>query len=286
MTTSAGRPSIRVGTAGVPRPVAEQARAAPVDGARDQVAAARERVEQMEESVAHLSHDLRSGMTVVLTALDVLTTHRGPLDARGREALVLLTDEVQQQRRLLTELLELARVQAPRPDRAPTPLLAVVRDTLARHRCPAGVVVQAGGQDVCVDMDPVRLGRVLANLLDNAARHAGGATAVHVGRFGDRAWVAVDDAGPGVPPGAREHVFTRFRTAAASGGREGSHLGLALCREHARRWGGDVLVDTAAGGGARFTVVLPVAEPPSLPPSPGVRSGAAIPRGKDVRGRG
>lgn len=236
-----------------------------------------QRVTQAEQFVADLAHDLRSGLTAALSALELLTTRRAQLDARGQEVLDLLAEEMQQQRRLLAELLELGRAQARDADAGPTALVPAVRDTTARQRHRAPVEVQAGASDVCVPMHPLRIGRILANLLDNADRHAGGATALHVGRTGDRAWVAVEDAGPGVPRDAREHIFARFRAGPAPGGRPGSHLGLALCREHARQSGGDLLVEGRHGGGARFVLVLPVAEPSPSSTSPGTTGSRPVP---------
>jgi two-component system heavy metal sensor histidine kinase CusS len=102
------------------------------------------------------------------------------------------------------------------------------------------------------------LDRVLVNLLENALRYGadGGRVELSARRSGD-AWVLwVDDAGPGVPPGERERIFGRFsRLQPHRGG--GSGLGLALSRSIARLHGGDLGVEDAPLGGARFALRLP-----------------------------
>lgn len=110
--------------------------------------------------------------------------------------------------------------------------------------------------------DKRRLDRVLVNLLDNAAHHGGGAVRVGVNVAGRRARVEVDDAGPGIAPGEREHVFERFARGAVGADRRrgrGAGLGLALVREHVRAHGGTVRVEERPGGGARFVIELPLA---------------------------
>ncbi|HEV2368591.1 MAG TPA: ATP-binding protein, partial [Acidimicrobiales bacterium] len=121
--------------------------------------------------------------------------------------------------------------------------------------------------------DKRRLERVVANLIANAAMHAGGATRIVVGPVPGGgadagagspagAFVAVDDAGPGVAPEQREAIFERFARGRAAGDRSrggGVGLGLALVAEHVRLHGG--LAGTTVvpdGPGARFIVALPV----------------------------
>jgi two-component system, OmpR family, sensor histidine kinase MtrB len=197
-------------------------------------------------------------MSVALSALEFLAAERSRLDTRGREALDLLGHEVQRQRQLLLELLELAHAQAEGTDDEPTALLQVVREAVARQGRPTPVEVAPDAREVHVLMHPVRIGRILANLLDNAERHGGGATRVFVRRHGGRAWVAVEDAGPGVAPEARERIFTRFRSGGPPDERDGIHLGLALCREDVRRAGGDLVLEDREEGGSRFGLIVPI----------------------------
>ena len=176
---------------------------------------AAERVAQAEAFAAALGYDLRSGVGAALAAADVVRRRRVHLDRRGQEALDLLTDELVRQQRLLVALLDMARKAGDRL-RCPVALLPVVQEALRRHSQPVDLQVQPGSAEALVAIHPVLLSRIVASLLDNADRHAGGATGVQVGRAGNRAWVAVEDAGPGVPAGQREYIFTRFRTASTA----------------------------------------------------------------------
>jgi two-component system sensor histidine kinase MtrB len=111
--------------------------------------------------------------------------------------------------------------------------------------------------------DKRRLQQVMANLLNNAHIHAGGAVRVALDR--NDAWVeiAVEDAGPGVGFTEQEHIFERFYRGAASGRRgtaSGAGLGLALAAEHVRAHGGTIRVENRVEGGARFVVALPIVD--------------------------
>jgi signal transduction histidine kinase len=110
---------------------------------------------------------------------------------------------------------------------------------------------------------------VIANLLDNADRYAGGATSVSIERTGDLIHISVEDNGNGVPEDERDIVFDRFSRGSEGGNRSndtGVGLGLALIDEHVRLHGGRVWVEDRRDGdhGARFVVELPlVAAPPA-----------------------
>jgi signal transduction histidine kinase len=102
-----------------------------------------------------------------------------------------------------------------------------------------------------------RLRQVLINLCLNAleATPAGGKVTVSAGYEGERVWLTVDDAGPGVPPEVRERIFEPFFTTKA----QGSGLGLSIVHAIVTQHGGTLEVGSAPGGGARFILRLPVA---------------------------
>ena len=109
----------------------------------------------------------------------------------------------------------------------------------------AGVVVQA---------DKRRIVRVIANLLDNAAKYGGGATSVSLRQADHGVQIAVEDRGDGVPEEDRELIFDRFNRGTAAGRRgssEGVGLGLALVAEHVNLHGGRVWVEDRADGSRR-----------------------------------
>jgi signal transduction histidine kinase len=113
---------------------------------------------------------------------------------------------------------------------------------------------------VLVEGDADRLAQVVANLVDNAGRHADTRLHVDVHADGDRALLAVEDDGAGIPAAERPLVFERLhggtRPAARAG--TGTGLGLAIVRELARAMGGDAVAEEAPSGGARLVVTLPL----------------------------
>ena len=120
--------------------------------------------------------------------------------------------------------------------------------------------------EVVVQVDKRRFGRVIANLLDNAEKYAGGATRRRPStRVDDAVQIAVEDDGPGVPEEERDRIFDRFSRGSESGNAltdSGVGLGLALVDEHVRLHGGRVWVEDRRGEqvGARFVVELPMVE--------------------------
>jgi signal transduction histidine kinase len=108
-----------------------------------------------------------------------------------------------------------------------------------------------------LDVDPVRIGEVLANLLSNALRHtpAGGSVVVSAEGADDRRAVAfaVEDSGPGIPPEALPHVFDRFVKASDSGG---AGLGLAIARSLVEAHGGEIRAASEPGRGTLMRFVL------------------------------
>jgi signal transduction histidine kinase len=105
------------------------------------------------------------------------------------------------------------------------------------------------------------MAQVLANLLENAARHSPPKgeivlEAAYRGAPADEIEIAVSDSGPGVPPEQRELIFEMFHRG-ADGGRSG--LGLAIARAFVEAQGGRIGVGSARGGGARFVLTVPAA---------------------------
>jgi signal transduction histidine kinase len=100
----------------------------------------------------------------------------------------------------------------------------------------------------------------VVNLLDNATRHGKGLVRLGILSRDGQARIEVDDAGPGVPEGTREHVFERFARGSPSdreASDSGAGLGLALVTQHVRDHDGRVWVEDRPGGGARFVVEMP-----------------------------
>jgi two-component system sensor histidine kinase MtrB len=207
---------------------------------------------------ADVSHELRSPLQTLSAATSVLVRRRDSLDGRTAAAVDLLTAEVARFETLVTDLLELARSDRP-AERRPTDVVALSRGLLTSRRLPVKLLESNGTAEV-LDVDPRRYEQILANLIDNAAKHGGGVTRVGLDVRDDELVLEVDDEGAGVPIDERDLVFDRFARGRASsmrGGSEGTGLGLALVAQHVLAHRGRVEVLDRPGGGARFRVTLP-----------------------------
>lgn len=201
-------------------------------------------INDQRQLLAAVSHELRTplGHMRVLIETAREANDRRALDELEREVLVL--DD------LVGKLLASSRLEFGNLERRPVDLGELAADTATAAGL-APEIVEAHG-DVAVAVDPTLVRRALANLLDNARLHGGGATAVRIERRGAHAAIEVDDAGPGFPSERRADAFAAF--VPSSGG--GLGLGLSLVSRIAQAHGGTAYIDDRPGGGARigFTV--------------------------------
>jgi len=220
----------------------------------DRLAAARDR---QRAFVADAAHELRSPLASLQAQLDV--AHRLGEDT---PASADVRAEVARMSALVEDLLTLARLDADdlrREPPGPVDLVPLLLGAAGRHGRD-GVRVEVVGTDQPVPVYGVRsaLERMVANLVDNAVRHATSCVEVGVDVGGDRVLVRVDDDGAGIPPEDRERVFERFTRLDEGRDRDagGSGLGLAIVRELARRDGGDVELGASAAGGLSARLLL------------------------------
>jgi two-component system OmpR family sensor kinase len=261
----------RLGTAG---PDSELSRtAAAFDAMLDELEAAEAR---MRTFLTDASHELRTPMAGLQANAELLL--REDPDRADRERVaVALVRESRRAARLVDDLLTMVRAGQGIdlvPERVDLVEIAQAETARARALAPElNFVVEAAGR--CpVDGDPLRLGQILGNLLDNA-RHAtppGGTLTVTAG--GGDGWVTltVCDTGPGVPPGERSLIFERFGRGDASRSRDtgGAGLGLPIARGLARAHGGDlVYVDRPVGAGFRLCLPATASSPVSGGPGLG-----------------
>jgi signal transduction histidine kinase len=229
-----------------------------------------ERLRRDARFAGDVSHELRSPLTTLATSVEVMRQSREQLSPEGRAAFDLLATDVGTFQVLVEDLLEIARSDAGASMMHLEPVDFVelvhqcVRSAQRRHQLAAvPVVVEAGLDAARVRVDRRRFERVMTNLLDNAARYGGGATAIRLSRAGDDVVVDVDDAGPGVDPRDAHRVFDRFfrgTVAHDRGAARGTGLGLALVADHVAHFGGHVELLASPEGGARFRISLPALE--------------------------
>jgi signal transduction histidine kinase len=225
------------------------------------VDALQERHERDARFAADVSHELRSPVTAMMTAVEVLEL--GADDpTRRRQSTQLLRREVSRLRHALEQLLALGRLDAgvDEGERQPVELGDLVTNTLVLTRRPVALLSGAA-EPVWVHADKGALRRTVVNLLDNADVHGHGTTSIRVVRDGPWGLLTVEDAGPGVPERERQRIFERFARSGSRAARPGTGLGLSLVAETIRAHGGDVWCEGSATGGARFLVRLPVVDP-------------------------
>jgi signal transduction histidine kinase len=210
--------------------------------------------------VADAAHELRSPLTNMRTELEV--AQRLPDTDWPALSADLLTD-VERLNRLVDDLLLLARSDDGAPiGRSAAARLAevdldgVVADVVSRYQ---DIKYDRPAEPVIATVEPDALGRAVANLLDNAERHARSQVRVEVADEGGYARITVCDDGPGIPPADRERVFDRFTRLDDARARDagGSGLGLAIVRELVRRHQGTVTLGDASPG-LRVDIRLPI----------------------------
>jgi two-component system sensor histidine kinase HydH len=231
---------------------------------RDDLLAQQARVERLStfgQLVASIGHDLRNPLGVIETSLFILRGRIGE-DERARKHADRIKEQVDLANGIITNLLDMIRN---RPlTRETVDLGEVVAGAVSAVKRPPGVAVELDGVAELPPMegDPVQLRQVLVNLLENAVYAASpeGAVTVRARRDGAAILLEVEDTGPGVDPATRRRLFEPLITTKE----KGVGLGLALVKRIAERHGGDVEYSDRDGGGARFTVRLPL--PPAVTP--------------------
>jgi PAS domain S-box-containing protein len=212
--------------------------------------------------VANAAHELRTPVATLRGVAGLLGTHREDMTPEEiADCFEMLDRQGTNLEALVRDLLDLSRIEHDGGD-VPSEVVPVERwiaRALQLAPPPAHVKVQTRAHPrlaVCASAD--RLNQVLVNLLTNAYSHGGPDLAVSASRDGGDAVITVEDNGGGVPERLVGQLFEPF-TRGANHGTGGSGLGLAISRRIVERFGGDLMYERRAGGGACFVVRLPVA---------------------------
>jgi two-component system heavy metal sensor histidine kinase CusS len=208
---------------------------------------------------AELSHELRTPLARVMAEVQLLQRRERSEEDR-REAFAVIARSCEQMHRILDTLMSAARAEA-RLDRGRGDVADALERIAAEWAPPPGparVTLRVRGprEPLVVGVDGAVVERILAPLLENAARHARSQIVLSAEPSDGRVLVRVADDGPGVPAEGREVVFEPG--GAGPNGHGGAGLGLALARRLARAAGGDVtLAPGGPGAGAEFRIDLP-----------------------------
>lgn len=227
--------------------------------------AVQQRIEREQRFASDVSHELRSPVTALSAAADVLVSRKSEFSERNQQAIDIMQKQIERFDRTVLDLLELSRLDAQVADHETEDVR--LNDLVSRimHRYGFGEipfissVPTSDGETRSEDetrLDRRRIERILVNLLENARDHANGATRVTLASDGKTFTLAVHDAGPGVLVTERAQIFDRFSRGTASRNSKGSGLGLAIVREHARALHGNAYVEQSNEGGSAFVITF------------------------------
>lgn len=239
--------------------------------------------------LTNMSHELRTPLNGVIGVVDLLS--QTPQSDHQRELTTIIQGSSDQLRRLIGDILDLARIEAGQLslDDAPISLVDLVRDIAAAAAVAAeekGVALHtelASDLAAHVTGDALRLRQVLSNLVANAVKFtANGSVSIHLSHSGDLHRFEVRDTGIGFDAAQRDAIFARFQQADGTITRRfgGSGLGLAICNELVTAMGGELDCQSTKGMGATFWFIVSLPQvragdagdamsSPEEPPRPG-----------------
>jgi len=234
--------------------------------ARDRTEAdLRESEARMRRFLADASHELRTPLTAVSAYAELFEAGAAERPEDLARVLVGIRRETGRMGDLVADLLLLARLDEDRPlELEPTELVSMAAHAVdaALEVDPVWPVTLVAERPVEVAADATRLRQVIDNLLANVRAHTprGTQTRITISENDGQGVIEVRDSGPGLPDDQAALVFDRFYRGDSSRSREsgGSGLGLAIVRAIASKHGGAVEAANAPGGGAMFTVRLPL----------------------------
>ncbi|HXH06910.1 MAG TPA: HAMP domain-containing sensor histidine kinase, partial [Vicinamibacterales bacterium] len=229
---------------------------------------ARRLAKMQADFVSHVSHQLKTPLSVLSGMVETLTLGRVRSDAQRREYLEMMRIETSRLNALVRGILDLARVEGGgrryEPEAIDLARLAreAAEDVRRSHPGEAvEVAVEAPDHGPVVTADPAALEQALLNLLDNAVKYSPGEKAIRLAVRASTADAVIEvrDHGVGIPADEQPHVFERFfRGRAAGRHHQGFGLGLAIVRELVAAQGGRVELESRVGEGSTFRIVLPL----------------------------
>ncbi len=223
---------------------------------------------QREEFVAMMTHDLKSPLTVIMGYMQALI---GEMPAKMDPSLHLFVKEMDKSAAkmlsMIDDVLDAYRLEAGllQIDRQPTDTRALLEGCCRDGEQEAAVHGSYFLSDLCdgiptLDLDAKQIARVFANLIGNAVKFTPrrGTISVSTTVEDDRLLVEVADTGIGIPENELSRVFNKYFRSSAARGFKGTGLGLTISKAIVEAHGGSIRVESTAGKGSRFTVLLPL----------------------------
>lgn len=235
-----------------------------------------EQLRELEDSrqrlLANIVHEVARPIGAVQAAIQALLSGADEEPELRRELLAGMESEVARLHPLLDNLAKLHEtVLGPLElKRQPVNLSEWLLPTVVSWREAAHAkglhwTMDAPDSLPTLSLDPDRLGQVLGNLLSNAVKYSppGGTVSVTAGQSGAEVWISISDTGSGIAPEEQAKIFEPlFRSHREQRFPQGMGLGLTIARDIVAAHGGHISVDSQPGQGSRFTVWLPLEEPP------------------------
>ncbi|MDX1448174.1 MAG: ATP-binding protein [Acidimicrobiia bacterium] len=223
----------------------------------------REVAQMKTDFVSVVSHELRTPLTSIIGSLDTVK-RPGIRPEAADELLDSARRQANRLQRLIEDLLFASRVdrQTIPISIQPVPVLELLTEIQDTVQTDSRITVSVEPPDLLVAADPDHLRRVFINLVDNADKYAPGSPVEVIARE-VRSHIDIDvvDHGEGIPTGMQDRIFDAFTQLERSETRTkgGTGLGLSIVRGLVEAMGGTVAVADTPGGGATFTVSLPMA---------------------------
>jgi signal transduction histidine kinase len=221
--------------------------------------------------LANVSHDLKTPLTSIQGFSQAILDGTAASPDETQRAARVIHDEAGRMRRMIDDLLFLARIDAGQIELlwGPVNLTKLLQSCITRFE-PYGQTAQVSlnlqvpGTGLMITGDSDRLVQLFSNLLDNAIKHTppGGRVTVSAENRGETIVVSVTDTGPGIPAGQLKRIFERFYQVDASRDRSrsgGVGLGLAISKELAKAHHGSIHAESVVGVGTKFSISFPSA---------------------------
>jgi two-component system NtrC family sensor kinase len=232
-----------------------------------------ERLAAMGQMIGGFAHELNNPLTSILGMAELL--QEGGVSEAARKQITILHQQARRAAEIVQNLQYFAR--PPAPGRSQVNLNELVQRTVQMQAYPlrkSNITVDFLQEPAipAVVADPNQLMQVFLNLLLNAEQairesREKGTIRVRIGRNPASVWVVFQDDGPGIAPENLTHIFDPFFTTRRPG--RGTGLGLSICKTVLREHGGNIEAASAPGGGAVFTITLPVGAPMESAPAQG-----------------
>jgi PAS domain S-box-containing protein len=221
-----------------------------------------ERLAAMGQMIGGFAHELNNPLTSILGMAELL--QEGGVSEAAHKQITILHQQARRAAEIVQNLQYFAR--PPAPGRSQVNLNELVQRTVQMQAYPlrkSNITVDFLQEPAipAVVADPNQLMQVFLNLLLNAEQairesREKGTIRVRIGRNPDSVWIVFQDDGPGIAPENLTHIFDPFFTTRRPG--RGTGLGLSICKTVLREHGGNIEAASAPGGGAVFTITLPM----------------------------